>query len=104
MEANPFESMIILIVALGPLFDHLNNEMKENTENIQTKSKWDEDVLPMTDMSVENRNKSVKNIKFRVNHFVPSLWTSLTSVIFITYLLVRRHEITPDLFHFVTCL
>jgi len=33
MEANPFETFVLLTIAFSPLFDKLNEGMKENTEN-----------------------------------------------------------------------
>jgi hypothetical protein len=43
-------------------------------------------------------------MKISTSHFTPSLQVTLKSVVFMTYLLSRRQEITPDFFHFVTCL
>jgi hypothetical protein len=102
MEANPFETMFVLAVAFNPGFDLWNESMKVNTvERIlqrEDKEFADGDVLPMS-----SRPSSQSGYKFRVGHYVPSIWKSFSSVFFMCYLLYRRHQLTPDLFHFVTC-
>jgi hypothetical protein len=43
------------------------------------------------------------DMKLSTTTFTPSLQVTLKSVLFMTYLLSRRHELTPDFFHFATC-
>lgn len=47
LQANPFETIIILKAALGPLFDNLNQDMRMSTERRTTKTGKDE-VLPLS--------------------------------------------------------
>jgi hypothetical protein len=58
----------------------------------------DDDMLPI---SIAGKKQSRR---FNFTSSAPSVWTSLSSVAFMSYLLSRRHEVTPDFFHFVTCL
>lgn len=97
MEANPFETFLVLGVALSPLFEMLDEGMKTNTER---RAKRDEaqliemqeiiqrgEVLPV---SFGGASKKTKN-EFKRAQYVPVLWTSITSILFMCYLLTRRH-------------
>ena len=106
MEASPVETICVFIVALWPLFDLADTSMKSSAESMQARAiEMDElgsgEVLPFSRPS-ESQYRPKRD--FKGKHYVPSLMTSMTSVCFMVYLLYRKHEITPDLFHFVTCL
>ena len=91
VDANPAETFVILWIDVSPVFNHFDTSMKENQTNPQPVFDFASDELPMS-----MPTKSKKSDR-------PSLWEVLKSCIFMSYLLVRRHELTPDLFHFVTC-
>jgi hypothetical protein len=94
MEANPFETMAVVAFAFWPVFDHLDCTMQTNTEQRAKAIKLvaKDEVLP-----ISTREKTQVQGG-------PSVVASLTSSAFMCYLLYRRHSLTPDLFHFVTCL
>jgi len=109
MEANPFECFCMLTVAFSPVFDCLDLQFAQDTNTrvtndhnkhvIEMKSMLSKDeILPM---SIATGNKSKFNFDTQK---LPSLWTSVSSILFMMYLLSRKHEVTPDLFHFVTCM
>lgn len=88
MEANPFETMILLAVAFNPLFDQWNQSMEVNTDKrIETDKKVLEEMGDVLPISSRPRNVT----KFKVGHYVPSIWKSFSSVLFMCYLLYRRH-------------
>lgn len=72
--------------------------MKENTK-VRAQEIVASYELPMS--SAEGKGQK---IKFKSFHYVPNLLTSLLSTVFMVYLLTRRHQLTPDILHFVTCL
>lgn len=109
VEANPVETLLVLCVASGPIFDLIDNHMRVNTKKREQQQKQTMEIelstnqnfeLPVSQTSTFQKNQ----IKLKTTHYVPSLWTSLLSVAFMTYLLTRRHQLTPDLLHFTTCL
>jgi len=102
LEANPFETMLLLAVAFNPVFDLWHGSMEGSTVKrieVSKEIELDEigDVLPLS-------NRPSQSTKIKLGHYVPSIWKSFTSVVFMSYLLLRRHHVTPDLLHFVTCL
>lgn len=103
MEANPFECLMLLAVAFWPVFDRLDRQFEQNTKDYSEKDEqsfWqmqDSDMLPLAMGGAKEKSR------FKVKLPVSTLKTSLLSVLFMSYLLARRHHVTPDLFHFVTC-
>ena len=93
VEANPFETCIVLWIAISPVFQLYDNSLKESAEQRQKAEMVTE--LPMS--------MPRGDIKI-ANSYTPSLFVTLKSIVFMTYLLSRRVQLTPDFFHFVTCL
>jgi hypothetical protein len=96
VEANPFETCIVLWIAIEPVFNHYDSALKASAEKRQ---KPEPSCLTELPLSMPREDK-----KLSTGHFSPSLKVTLKSVFFMTYLLSRRHELTPDFFHYVTCL
>ena len=102
LEANPFECLMLLAFAFWPVFDRLDMQFAQNTKEYSEKDEqsfWqmqDSDMLPL---AMGGKEKT----RFKVKLPVSTLKTSVLSVLFMSYLLARRHHVTPDLFHFVTC-
>lgn len=75
--------------------------MKQNSEKDERKNIelfTIDEVLPMSTGGKQRK------FAFNSTKFVPSLLTSLSGTLFMCYLLTRRHELTPDFFHFITCI
>ena len=100
LEANPFECYLLLAFAFWPVFDRLDAQFKQNTKDYVEKDEqsfWqmqDSDMLPL---SMKDKARSSRA------SVTATMKTSILSVVFMSYLLARRHHVTPDLFHFVTC-
>ena len=94
LEANPIECFCVIWCAISPVFKVFDQQLKDNTQRRQFKAPKNGE-LPMSMPVGDIMQDSV--------HYSPSLLVSLQSVAAMAYLLFRRHEITPDLFHFVTC-
>jgi hypothetical protein len=56
MEANPFETMIILCFSLGPLFDSLNEDMRENTEKRTNRI---DEILPISTTEISGKKSTI---------------------------------------------
>jgi hypothetical protein len=96
IEANPFETCIVLWIAISPVLSHYDQALKASAEERMKPEPKLNTELPMS--------MPRGDMKLSTNNYTPSLWVTLKSVIFMTYLLSRRNELTPSLFHFVTCL
>lgn len=91
VDANPFETFIVLWIAITPVFNSFDSTMKENSTKF-------EESLESDELPISIPQGIIPAVKYK-----PSLWVFLKSTIFMSYLLNRRSELTPDLFHFITC-
>ena len=97
VEANPIETIVVMSISLWSLFDSMDGEMQENTK-VRA-----QEIVSSFELPISSEVKGQK-LKFKSFHYVPNLLTSLLSTIFMVYLLSRRHQLTPDIIHFVTCI
>jgi hypothetical protein len=100
VSVNPAISLLLLAVVTHSPFKSAKLTLAANTVERKQQAKQeevDDDVLPF-------RQKSATSVTGEVTDEESSIEAILKSVVILRVLLAYRDALTPDLFHFVTCL
>jgi len=101
-EASPLECFVVLAVVITPLFGLADEGMAENTQARLSKKKSTEDDndLPFG----VNSQYSSQGSGFQTFESPATKLANMTkSILVLIYLMMRRDALTPDFFHFVSC-